>query len=176
MGISSSTMMAASTGMSVGSSLLGGMQARDAAKYNAAVASQNAVLARQQGAVAGEQLQRDQQLKLGSMIAQYGASGVQTDTGSPMEILASSVRQMAFDRATLKYNYELKALGLDAEAGAQSARGANAMTSGILNAAGAGLKGYAQYIPLYGSDGSKAYSSTNSYDDGSMASILGLNN
>lgn len=131
-------------GISAGGQISQGMQAKDAAKYNAAVASQNAEATRQQGDIAVAALRRQQAMKLGSMTASYGASGVSME-GSPMDVLGQSAAMMALDRLTTKYNYDLKALGYDAQVSQQEAQGSNALTSSLFSAAGTLAKGAGTY-------------------------------
>lgn len=82
-----------------------------AKNYEAEVAAQNARIAQQQGEAAAELQAKEAQRKIGAMVAQYGAAGVDVSSGSPADVLADSVRSATLDNLTTKYNYQLKALG-----------------------------------------------------------------
>lgn len=99
-------------------------------EYNADIASRNAIIAGQQGDAAAEAQQRDSRRAIGAMVASYGASGVQTDSGSPLEVLGDSARMAELDRLTILNNYKLKGQGFSQQAslakmGAKSARTAS---------------------------------------------------
>lgn len=109
-------------------------------EYNAKVARMNAEIARQQGIAAVEAQQRQAARAMGSMRAAYGASGVQMDSGSPVDVLVDSARNAELDRLTVQYNYALKAVGYESDAkldllGAKSAR-----TSALIKAVSDGAK------------------------------------
>lgn len=167
------------------SSLVGGAGAvqqgngnAQAADYNAAIARQNATIATQQGIAASEAQSRDAQRKIGAMIASYGASGVSSGSGSPMDVLADSAAMSTLDNLTVKYNYALKAASATNQATLNDMQAKNARTSGILNASAFGLKGISQLagmsglsIPGFGSD---AWATSGSMDlFGSASSGLG---
>lgn len=141
--------------VSVYSAVRTGQQQRAAAKYNQAVAQQNAKAAQEQGAEAALQSQRQTAQKIGAMEANYGASGVDASTGSPLDVLTDSVRQGTLDQLTLKYDASLRGAGYTNTATLDGMEASNATTSGYLNAAGAALGGTAQaagtYNKYYGS-------------------------
>lgn len=122
-----------------------------AARYNAQIAQQNSVVAQQQGEAASEQQQIASRRKIGSMVASYGASGVDGGSGSPMDVLADSVRAATLDNLTLNYNYKLKSMGLDNQATLDESNAKNAATSGTLNGIGAAMKGFGSAIPQFSS-------------------------
>lgn len=119
------------------------------AKYTAKVAQQNADAANQQGAAAAAAQHRDAVRKLGLMQANYGASGVDQSTGSPLDVFSDAVGQSTLDNLNTKYNYQLKALGYNNSATLDSAAASEATTSSYLSAAGSLLggagKAYGQY-------------------------------
>lgn len=128
----------AAVGLKVFGSFIEGENKASAYKYNAAVARQNAEIARQQGIAAVEAQQRDAARRIGAATAAYGASGVQMDVGSPVDVLVDSARNAELDRLTVQYNYALKALGYQQQEkldlfGAKAAR-----TSALFDALGAG--------------------------------------
>lgn len=133
-----------------------------AALYNAQLAEQNAVITRQQETFAVESQQRAAARTIGAMVAGYGASGVQMDTGSPLDVLADSVRTSELDKLTLQYNYELRARDYENQAALDRMNAANGLaasttyassasnysTAGTLNAIGTGLAGYANIMRM----------------------------
>lgn len=124
--------------------------AEAASNYNAQLARQNAQIAEAQGNAASEAQQRDSQRRLGAALAAYGASGVQTDTGSPTDVLADSARSAALDNATIKYNAKLRALGLQAQANLDEANATNSRTAGYINATSMLLSGAATAYGMRG--------------------------
>lgn len=130
----------AGTVMSVVGALNQGQQASDAANYNAAVANNNAIAARQQAESNAAAQQRKARINQGAMVAAYGASGVGTE-GSPMDILEQSASMAELDRQNILYGGELKAGGYQATAGLELMRAENAQKGGMFNAASALLSG-----------------------------------
>lgn len=139
-----------------GATAVAGAQSR-AANYNAQIAQQNSVIAGQQGVAAVEALRRDQARALGRMKALYGASGVDPETGSPMEVLADSARSAELDVLTTQYNYDLKAAGYQDQANLDRMNAVNARAAGAINATSAVLRGASSYfntsgaVPKFGS-------------------------
>lgn len=135
-----------------------------AATYNANLADQNAAITREQKDAAVEAQQRQTARSLGSIIAAYGASGVQSDNGSPLDVLADSARVAELDKLTTQYNYELKARDYENQAALDRMNAANGLaasttyasaagnysTSGALNALGTGLTGFANIMTRIG--------------------------
>jgi hypothetical protein len=120
-----------------------------AAKFNAQVAQQNADAAAQQGDAAQQQQRRDAMRKLGLLQANFGASGLDPSTGSPLDVFADSVANATLDNQTVKYNYQMKALGYQNSASLDSAEADNATTSGYLSAAGTLLGGAGKAYQTY---------------------------
>lgn len=112
-----------------------------AADYNSKVASLNAQAAEQQGQAAAEAQQRDSQRRIGTALASYGASGVQTDTGSPTDVLAQSARDATLDNLTIKYNAKMRALGYQMQGNLDSANASNTASAGVLSGTAAMLGG-----------------------------------
>ena len=116
-------------------SLIQGEGTAQANEYNASIARQNQIIAYQQSEAAVEAQQRDAARAMGAAIASYGASGVQSDNGSPMDVLADSARLAELDRLTIQYNYQLKALGFDQQAKLQKMAATSARTASYFQAA-----------------------------------------
>lgn len=129
-----------------------GQAEKGAALYNAEIAKQNSAIALQQGDAAVQAQDRDARRRLGSMVALYGASGAQGNTGSPLDVLADSSRMAELDKLTTQYNYQLKSQGFDNTADLDRASAKNASTSSYLNAASALVGGASGYMGMSGSN------------------------
>jgi hypothetical protein len=96
-------------------SAVGAMQQANAAKaagmYNARMNERAAIVSMDQAKADAERVHRDGVRAAGSLIAGYGASGVATDEGSPLDVLRASETQVALDVATINYRGKLKATG-----------------------------------------------------------------
>lgn len=141
--------LAAATVSAVGA-VRQGQAAKAAADYNATIANQNAQAAAAQGEAASEQQARESERKMGSAMAAYGASGVQMGSGSPMDVLADVARSSELDRQTTVYNYKMRGLGFQDQAGLDIAQGENASSAGYLTAMGALFQGAGTAIPKFG--------------------------
>jgi len=128
-----------------------------AANYNAELAQQNAQTATMQGQAAAEAQQRDAARRIGASLAAFGASGVQTDTGSPTDVMADSVRQATLDNLTTQYNYKLRATGQLDQAGLDRANASNATQAGVLGATSALIGGASKGYYYGNSGGSGGY-------------------
>lgn len=144
-----SMLIAGAATQTVGSLIQGESQAQSS-EYNAAIARQNAVIAQQQGEAASQAQQRDSARQIGRMKAAYGASGVQLDSGSPLDVLADSAAMATLDNLTVKYNYALKAAGLQSQAAIDDMQAGTSRTSGVLGAGASALKGYSMYTAFGG--------------------------
>jgi hypothetical protein len=80
----------------------------DAYKHDADVSDFNAATTKQQGEASDQALDRNIRATQGSMEAAYGGSGVTMD-GSPLVVMADSIRRGVLDRATNKYNFDTQA-------------------------------------------------------------------
>jgi len=150
-GISAATWAMVAAGTAAAGTLMQGASNTQAAEYKANVAQQNALIAQQQGEAAFQAQQRDAARQIGRMTAQYGASGVQTDGGSPLDVLANSAAMATFDGLTLKYNYALRAAGFENQSSLDTAEAKSATTSALLSAAATGIKGYGMSMGFGGS-------------------------
>ena len=121
-----------------------------AANYNAAIMRQNADVAMSQSDAADQMLSRRAEGVQGAAIAAYGASGVTSDSGSAVDVLASSARNASLDQLTSRYNYKLKALGFLDQAGLDSANAQNSMQAGYLNATSSILRGASSMYSMGG--------------------------
>jgi hypothetical protein len=138
----------AASAIGTGVAIMGQMQAASAqasaANYNAEVARNNAIAAQQQ-ARQNELIQQQQsRQKIGGITAAYGASGIDSGSGSALDVLGSSAANAELDRQTLVFNGALQAAGYGDEAALDAARAGSAKTAGLTSAAGLLLSGGAK--------------------------------
>jgi hypothetical protein len=121
------------------SSIQQGQAAKKAGDYNAAVATRNAGIAREQAAADAEALQRHVNKVMGASRATIAASGV-TFEGSPLDVLAASAGAGEMDRQALLYKGELRAMGYESDAVLEKSKGDAKSAGGYIDA-GAALFG-----------------------------------
>lgn len=131
------------TAFSVLGALNQGQQAKSAAEYNAAVANNNAIAAKQQAEAKAAAQQRKARLQIGSIRAGYGASGVGLE-GTPMDVLEQSASMAELDRQNILYGGTLESQGYQATAGLELMRGDAAETGSYFSAGSALLSGAAK--------------------------------
>jgi len=131
-------------GMSAVSAISQGQQQKSAAKYNQKVAENQAIGTRQEAAANAEKQRRAASKTIGSMQANYAASGVSLE-GSPLEVLEQSARNAELDRLNILWSGETRAQGYQNTASLEGARGSNAMASGLLSAAGSAMSAFGSY-------------------------------
>ena len=141
-------LMMAGAGLSAMGAIQQANAAKSAALYNATLKERDAGLAMQQADREAQQVRWASARAQGSLLAGYGASGITTDTGSPLDVLANSASQAKLDEETVLYNGKLKATGYMSGAALDRAQANNVEQQGQLSAAsyligGAGQSGYA---------------------------------
>jgi hypothetical protein len=130
--------------------------AASAGKYNAQMKQNQAVASMDQANADAQRVQREGTRAAGSLLAGYGASGVATDEGSPLDVLRDSWTQNALDVSNIMYRGRLKATGYYNDATLDRHSAEVASEQGPLNASaylltGAGRAGsnyYASKRPL----------------------------
>jgi hypothetical protein len=101
-----------------------GYSSYQSAQYNAAVARNNQTIAKQNAGIALEQgnaAEENQRLKTGAMVAnadvQQAASGINPNTGSPLNVRSSAAEMGELDALTIRYNAQMKARDYMQQAG-----------------------------------------------------------
>ncbi|MCW5621967.1 MAG: hypothetical protein KIS79_12750 [Burkholderiales bacterium] len=125
---------AVSTAMSVIGAITGAVSQSNAAKYNAAVAQQNATSSRQASALEETRLRVQQRRELGRMHTQIGASGLTMDSFG--DFLSNQETEMELDALLVRHGGEMRALGYQNEASLERSRAKSARTGGYISAAG----------------------------------------
>jgi hypothetical protein len=110
-----------------------GQSAKKAAAFNAQVANQNAVAARQQSAAEMAQHDRETYMRLGSIRAAQGASGG-TMEGSALDVLGDTASQAELEKQNIKYRGEMQARGFGNTATLERFQGKAAARAGTLKA------------------------------------------
>jgi hypothetical protein len=91
------------------------------ARNNALYAQQNATYTREKGAADAEINDRRVRAAVGAEVAQQGASGFDVNSGSPLDLRASTASLGRYDTLNIKNNAELNARAYDIEAKGQTA-------------------------------------------------------
>lgn len=136
---------AAGTAMSAIGAITQANNAKAAADYNAAVMEQNAGIERQQAGQREEAQRRQARMVLGEQRAAFSQAGTGLG-GSAADIMAESATNAELDALTLRYEGDLRARGLMAQAEAERFQGRSARTAGYLSAAGTVLGGVGGYM------------------------------
>lgn len=129
-------------------SAVGTMEHGDAAQFageiNAGQANLNAYNTLEEGRIAGIKQKREATQSIGEARAQYGASGIDTNQGSALDILQNSATNAAYDALNIKHSYEAKAQGYRNSAFLYQYEGDSAYDESRLSAAGQLLSGAGQ--------------------------------
>lgn len=149
-------LIAASAGVSAYAAIRQGQAAKAASKFNAAIAEQNAVLARQEAQDLARQQSRENYLRLGAIRAAQGKSGGAADEGSVLDIIGDAASQGELQRQYILRSGELKAGGFQNTAMLDRMSGKNAQTAGYLQAGSTLLSGAAGYYYAGGTFGTGA--------------------
>lgn len=150
MGLDPATLGIIGAGVSAAGKLFGGLSASNAAKYQAAVAQNNAIIARQNAEYATQAGQAEAEkssmrgaANLASIKTGQAASGINVNTGSAVDVQESAreVNKLDTDttlnNAALKaYGYRTQATGFEAETKLDKSAATSDLIGGGLGAAG----------------------------------------
>jgi hypothetical protein len=120
------------------------------AKYNAKVAENQAAGERMRAGVAADQQRELHRRVIANQRAQYGTSGVDVASGSPLLVIADSARQAELDAQIILAGGEGRAIGFQSQAALDRFQGRAAMTAGYVNAGSTLLSGTAGVASNYG--------------------------
>ena len=101
-------------------------------EYNATIAIKNSVYAGYEKDVALAELDRTAYRLNGSLMAGYGASGVSSNSGSALDVLADSTASAARDRLNTTFNYDLQIQNYKDQATLNNMAANNARAAAIL--------------------------------------------
>lgn len=123
-------------GMSAAGGFMSGQAAQAAANYRAQVARNNAIYAQQKGEVEAQAQGMKTGALMGKQRAAFGASGLEMNTGSHIDVQASTAEMGRLDELTILNNAANRALGLNTEASLEEASGKASATEGMLKGFG----------------------------------------
>lgn len=143
------------TGVSALGAIQQGQAQSNAAKYQAAVDRNNSILAQRAAADAverGKEAEATQRRKttitLARQRAAVASSGIELDTGSPLDILGDTAQFGELDAQTVRGNTERERLGYEAQgsnfrasAGLNDMKASSAKTAGLIGGASSLLSG-----------------------------------
>lgn len=135
-------MIGAGTGMQVIGALQQGRAAQNAAQYNASMMDQAATVERQQASVREDAQRQQARLLLGEQRAAFAQSGGGMG-GSAGDVMQQSAINAELDALTMRYEGELRARGLNAQAEGERYSGRTAKQNSYFSAAGSILSGAA---------------------------------
>jgi hypothetical protein len=138
-------LLIASTAMQAIGAIQQGNAAKDAANYNAGMLDQNATVERQQAGAREDALRRRSAMVLGSQRAAFGQSGGGMG-GSAADVMQQSAMNAELDALTTRYEGDLRARGMQAQATGERFAGEQAQRQGYFNAVGSILGGAGNYM------------------------------
>lgn len=133
--------------LSIGATVAGGIfsavgaynqneAAANAASYNAAVAQNAATYARQAGEVQAQAADRQTAALIGRQKAGFAASGIDVNTGSPLDIQSDTARFGRLNDLTIRNNAARQAWGYQATGNLETAQAQNYQTAATTSAIG----------------------------------------
>lgn len=157
---SAGTLTAIGAGTSLLGTLTGAAGARRqasaqaaAAGYNAKIAAQNAALTGAEGEAKVGQSLASTRARIGATLASQGASGIDVNTGSNVDVRESEAKLGALDALTIRSNAAREAYGYSAQSQLDTAQAQNAQTAGqisstasILGGVGSTASSLAKYL------------------------------
>jgi hypothetical protein len=153
----------AGTGVAAYSAVSAGNNARSTANYNATVQQNAAKDAENRGAIAAAQHDQQTRQMIARQNATMSASGIDTSTGSPLDILTGTAGMGKLDSLQILNNAQRTAAGMNAQAGLDLFQGNAAQNAGYFNAGGSILGGLGSSITgYYGTRNAMANAADNS--------------
>lgn len=134
--------------------------AAQVAENNATISKQNASLAAQQGTAAVEKEQLENRAKIGAITANQGASGVNLNSGSSVDVRSSAAETGELSAINIRaaaarqaYGFQQEASNQESQAGLDKAEASNAITAGntkatttLLGGLGDAATNYSNYL------------------------------
>ncbi len=140
--MATAVLLVASAALTAYSSVKQGQAADQAAKHNAKISHQNAAIAKKQAAREARQIRKSNYSREASLLAKGGASGTKVNTGSLLDVLASTHSEGEIEANEATYQGELDARAYRNNASLELFKGKSAKQAGYINA-GASLAGSA---------------------------------
>lgn len=137
-------LLVAGTAMSAVGAIRQGNAAKAAGDYNAQIAENNAATAYSQGTVQQEAQRAKAREVIGLQLASVSNSGTAL-SGSNLDLLGESLYNQELDSLNIRYQSDLTAKGLQAQAVQDRYQGKQARTAGYLNAAASLMRAGSSY-------------------------------
>ena len=128
------------TGLSAYGSYASGQAQKASAEYNADMARQQAVTAREDAAESAKRRGQDQKRSIARMRAQYGAQGL-AETGAPLDMLGYTAGKFELELADIFNQAQRKATAYENSASLYDFEGKAAGTAGGISAFGSLTRG-----------------------------------
>lgn len=126
--------------------IMAGQSTANSLNAQANLQLQNAQEAEAQGQYNALKSQLASSLKLGTISANYGASGVQATSGSVQDVIASSTSSAELDRLNILHGADVKAINYENQAAMDKVGAQSAITGSYFQAAGSIIGGTAKGI------------------------------
>lgn len=133
--------------------------AAKAANFNETISVNNAIGAAQQGAAEADRANLQHRRMLATARASAGASGVDPDSGSPLEVVADLAGQSKLDEELARWQAKQRTQGFAQQATMDRFTGQQARTAGYYGAASSVLQGVSRGVSSYGSGATRTTSS-----------------
>lgn len=154
--------IAAGYGLSAIGNIVQGQGEASALNYNAQIQQNNATAALISAKLNADKSSLQSNKIIGQAKANYGASGVTSDSGSVLDVIAASSANAELDKQNILYGGQIKAINADNQASLDRISANNALTGSYFGAAGNILKGGATIYGMSSGGGSN----NSSGDDG----------
>lgn len=169
-------------------SIAQGAAAAKEAQYQAAIARNNAVIARKNATYSLVKGQREEQsyrirgaALISALRARFGASGAEVNIGSPVQVTSGAVMIQELDALTIRnnaareaWNYEVEARNFEAQSELNEMQADNAMMSGVIGAASSLVQGVSSVSPKWGSWRSQTPYTPISYGPGTVSAPMAV--
>jgi len=139
------TLHGTGTAIAGGGSLIKGIGAYEAGKFNAKVARFNKAEMLSDSVAQQQQIRDMARQTMGEQIASQGASGMDLGTGSALDVLHESAVNAQLDAMALRRKSTLKGIDYDNQAWSAKATGTAGFVSGLTEAASSAFSAGADY-------------------------------
>lgn len=159
-------------GIMAGSQILGGLSSYSEGKQQARAYEVNADMARKQAANQAAQEKAKYARLAAQQRASFGASGLDVNVGSPLDVLADSDAEGAVSAMQMLYSGELEAANWKQRAASARSGARGGLLSGLVGGLGTGLMGASELGYLDG--GTAALKSTATTQAATQATRAGI--
>lgn len=142
----------ASTALGVVSSIQQGKAQAQAHKYNAAVAQNEAIAARQAAAFEADRVRQRRDKVLSSQRAAFGKSGLALE-GSPLALMEDTAAEAELDALVVQHQGSVMAARAESQAALDRMQAKQARTAGYFGAGASVLRGVSSLAGMYGGGG-----------------------